>query len=291
MIAPFPTSVEDSKDRMIIRLDPGGPIDLEGLAASFAALARFYARHHGQTQDADTTPRLFISKLENGSVVAEIVPYVVMLGQAVPFMQQAIVVANFTTRVGKAIRAFSGTESPADALTELPSRDDARDIREFVRPLTGRKGSSLGISHARYERQDGDKRVTVEYLFDETEINRAALTIDAELATPALPAPPPQEPGSTKTIQEAMLFFQQASRAAGKSAGRTGDRAIVPSVSEKALPVYFVKDAGLKEQMVQGQTNPLTDTTYIIDAEVQLVDGEPKGYVVTRVVRVIEGGD
>ncbi|UFW85969.1 hypothetical protein BjapCC829_39795 [Bradyrhizobium barranii] len=72
-------------------------------------------------------------------------------------------------------------------------------------------------------------------------------------------------------------------------AGRTGDRAIVPSISEKALPVYFVKDAGLKEQMVQGQTNPLTDTTFVIDAEVQLVDGEPKGYVITHVHRVIEG--
>lgn len=84
-----------------------------------------------------------------------------------------------------------------------------------------------------------------------------------------------------------MLFFQQASRAAGKSSGRTADKAIIPSVSEKALPVYFVKDAGLKEQMVQGQTNPLTDTAYIVDVDVQMVEGEPKGYVVTHVHKVI----
>ncbi len=280
---------------MVIRLDPGGPIDLEGLGASFAALARFYARHHGETKDPETTPRLFISKLENGSIIAEIVPYVVMFGHAVPFMQQAMVVANFTARVGKAIRAFAGSEQPpstdATAVTELPSRDDAKDIREFVRPLTGRKGSSLQISHARYERQDGDRRVTVEYRFDETELNRAALTIDAELAIPALPPQPVEESPSTKVAKEAMLFFQQASRAAGKSSGRTADKAIIPSVSEKALPVYFVKDAGLKEQMVQGQTNPLTDTTYIVDVDVQMVDGEPKGYVVTYVHRVIGGDD
>jgi hypothetical protein len=285
MVAPVPTIIEDSEDRMIIRLDPGGPIDLEGLGASFAALARFYARHHGPTKDADTTPRLFISKLENGSVVAEIVPYVVMLGQAVPFMHQAVVVADFTSRVGKAIRAFSGT---ATAVVDVPSRDDAKDIREFVRPLTGRKGASLQISHARYERQDGDQRISVEYRFDETELNRAALTIDAELATPALPPPADEQP-STKTVREAMLFFQQASRSAGKSSGRTADKAIIPTVSEKSLPVYFVKDAGLKEQMVQGQSNPLTDTTYIVDADVQLIDGEPKGYVVTHVHQVIEG--
>jgi hypothetical protein len=157
--------------------------------------------------------------------------------------------------------------------------------------LTGRKGASLQISHAQFERQTGSERISIEYRFDETELNRAALTIDAELATPALPAPTAEEQPSTKTVREAMLFFQQASRAAGKISGRTADKAIIPTVSEKSLPVYFVKDAGLKEQMVQGQSNPLTDTTYIVDAEVQMVDGEPKGYVVTHVHKVIEGGD
>jgi hypothetical protein len=290
MGAPVPTSIEDSEDRMIIRLDPGGPIDLEGLGTSFAALARFYARHHGPTKSADTTPRLFISKLENGSIVAEIVPYVVMLGQAVPFMQQSMVVADFTSRVGKAIRAFSGMGTAATPAA-VPSRDDAKDIREFVRPLTGRKGASLQISHARYERHDGDQKISVEYRFDETELNRAALTIDAELASPTLLAPMGDDQPSTKKVREAMLFFQQASRAAGKSSGRTADKAIIPTVSEKSLPVYFVQDAGLKEQMVQGQSNPLTDTTYIVDADVQLIDGEPKGYVVTHVHQVIEGGE
>ena len=59
MVAPAPHGIEDTEDRMIIRLDPGGPIDLEGLGASFAALARFYARHHGPTQDEYTAAVYF----------------------------------------------------------------------------------------------------------------------------------------------------------------------------------------------------------------------------------------
>ncbi|CCE07446.1 hypothetical protein BRAS3843_2120013 [Bradyrhizobium sp. STM 3843] len=274
---------------MIIRLDPGGPIDLEGLGASFAALARFYARHHGPAKDEHDTPRLFISKLENGSVVAEIVPYVVMLGQAVPFMQQAMVISQFTERVARVIRAFSGIETPAPS--EIPSQDDARDIREFVRPLTGRRGAGLKIAYARYERRDGDKHTLLEYRFDENELNRAALTIDAELARPALPAPKAEEEPAVRKVSEAMLFFQQASRGAGKSSGRTADKAIIPAVSDKPLPVYFVKDADLKEQMVQGQPNPLKNTTYIVDADVQIVEGEAKGYRITHVHQVIDGDD
>jgi hypothetical protein len=286
MVTPVPTAIDDSEDRMIIRLDPGGPIDLEGLGTSFAALARFYARHHGATKDPDTTPRLFISKIENGSVLAEIVPYIVMMGQAVPYMQQATVVANFADRVAKAIRAFSG-DAPAVAAS-VPSQDDARDIREFVRPLVNRRGSELQITHARYERRDGPKETIVEYRFDEADLNRVALTIDAQLKVSDL-ADVAEDPPSVRPAVEAMLFFQQASRSAGKASGRTGDKAIVPSISEKPLPVYFQKDAGLKEQMVGGETNPLTNTTFVVDLDVQMIDGEPKGYLVTHIHRVIPG--
>lgn len=272
---------------MIIRLDPGGPIDLEGLGASFAALARYYARHHGPTPNKDDAPRLFIAKLEDGSVIAEIVPYVVILGQAVPYLQQAMVIADFSARVVKGIRAFSG-EAPGPA--DIPSRDDARDLREFVKPLVGRKGANLRISQARFERRDGDKVTLAEYRFEETELNRAALTMDAMLTAPQIEPPDIAEP-ATKLHKEVMLFFQQASRSAGKTSGRTGDKAIIPAISEKSLPVYFQEEAGLKEQMVQGQSNPLTDTTFIVDVDVQIINGEPKGYMVTHVHRVIEGAD
>lgn len=275
---------------MIIRLDPGGPIDLEGLGASFAALARYYARHHGPTTDPDTTPRLFIAKLENGSVIAEIVPYIVMMGHAVPYMQQAMVITNFTNRVAKAIKAFADGTGVAPQPATILSRDDASDLRTFIGPLTGRKGAELKISHARYEHHDGDKSTFVEYSFDETELNRASLTMEAASIDPQLLEAPG---GKTATIsrKEVMLFFHQASRAAGKSSGRTGDKAVIPAISDKSLPVYFQDDAGLKEQMVQGQSNPLTDTTFVVDVDVQQVDGEPKGYMVTHVHRVIEGED
>lgn len=286
MVAPVPTAMDESADRMIIRLDPGGPIDLAGLGASFAALARIYARHHGETADEDAAPRLFISKLENGSVIAEIVPYVVILGQAVQFADSAMVVSDFTKRIGRAIRAFSGDTPAVEALPSLPSKEDSRDLREFMKPVTGRIGAELKIAHARFERTDGDKRTLIEYAFTEDALNRAALTIDAELNAPegVLLDEAPDD-NSTSPMNEVMLFLQQASRAAGKEAGRTADRAIVPTVSPKALPVYFQKDAGdLKSQMIDDNA---LKSTFIVDIDVQKIGGEPRGYMVTHVHRTI----
>lgn len=281
MVIPVPTSIEDDgTDRMIVRFDPGGPIDLAGLGASFSALARIYERGEGQGAKEDEKPRLFISRLRDGSVIAEVVPYAVMLGQAVPYMQSAMVVANFTNRVGKALKAFAGEGESSRPEVSL---DDARDIKEFVRPLVARKGANLQISHARYERREEDREVLIEYTFAEQELNRATLTIDNMLSTQT-PVLEVVAGPSIKPMSEVALFFDQAGRGIGKESGRTGDRVIVPSVSSKALPVYFRKGAGdLKERMVKGKTNPLTDAVFIVDLEVQYLDEEPKAYMVDYV--------
>jgi hypothetical protein len=125
----------------------------------------------------------------------------------------------------------------------------------------------------------------IEYTFDETELNRAAINIDAALAEPPL-LPSPESP-TTKTLHEVMLFMDQANRGPGKEKGRTGDRGVIPEVSDKALPVYFRKGyRDLKEHMTK-DVNPMT-STFVVDAFVQIVNDEPRGYIVFNVHQAIE---
>ncbi len=290
-----PVTEEYGRDRLLLRLDAGGPIELQGLSESFAALARMYARYYGGTTTDEPAPKLFITKLETGSVWAEIAPLAVMLGQAVMWTDGAIVVADFTRRMTNAIKAFADMETPSKLLPP-PSRDDAADLREFIRPLTGKRGAELGITHAKYSSKSAEREIVAEYTFTEEVLNRAAINMDTtalniagyspSVDVLALPAS-----DDLKIRREVMLFFQQASRAPGKEVGRTGDKAIVPDVSDKALPTYFRKGVNdLKDRMVRGQPNPLVNA-FIVDVHVQIVDGEPKGYLVTDVHKVIPTED
>jgi hypothetical protein len=91
-----------------------------------------------------------------------------------------------------------------------------------------------------------------------------------------------------------MLFFDAASRAPGKETGRTGDKAIVPAVTDKALPTYFRKSiqGNLKDYMVRGGVNPLANVAFIVDAQVQYIGDQPRGYIVTDVHDTVPlGGD
>jgi hypothetical protein len=266
-------------DRIIIELDPGEPVELGDLSESFAALARMYGRHY--RQEGDGAPKLYVTRLETGSVIMEVAPMLVMLG-GITLMDGAIIVADFTNRLWRGIKAFSAPSADIPRV-DPPSAEDARDIKEFAKPLLGKNGASLGIKHARYESVTGEKRTVVEYHFDEAELNRAAINIQKSEEHLI-------EVESSLTTQrrytQVMLFFDQANRSPGKEKGRTGDRAIVPAIHDKPLPVWFLSGfQDLKDRMIR-DAHPLR-STFIVDLFVQVVEGSPKGYVVTDVIRVI----
>lgn len=203
--------VKEEGDRLIITLDPGQPVELTDLADSFAALSRIYERHY--RSGSDDAPRLFVTKLETGSVIAEIAPFGVMMG-GIAMMDGGMIVTDFANRVWRGISYFTGGGKDAKLL-EAPSKEDAADLKEFTRPLVGKTGARLGIKQARYEKTDGEKKTVVEYKFDEAELNKASVNIDKALALPA-PKKPEDEDQDDKIRSEVMLFLEQANRGPGK---------------------------------------------------------------------------
>lgn len=269
-------------DSVIISLDAGQPVEISDLTDSFAALARMYERHY--RKDGEGAPRLYVTRLETGSIIAEIAPFAIIMGGLVATMDGGIIVADFTNRIWRAIKAFSDPHSLREpAKVDRPTPDDAKDVRAFIRPLEGRPGAKLGVKHARMEKRDGEREIVVEYTFDEQELNRAALNIDHSATDPLLLTHEAEEGERHKYLSEVMMFFEQASRAPGKEKGRTADKGIIPDMTDKALPVYFRKSfQGLKEQMVKGEINPLTNA-FVVDASVQIIGQEPKAYIITNV--------
>jgi hypothetical protein len=137
-----------------------------------------------------------------------------LFGQAFVGMGGAVTVADFTNRLSHALRVFTDpqalTQHQHMAPIPAPSRDDAADLREFIRPLTGKRAATLGIRHARFRASDGGRETVAEFVFDETEINRAAANIEKVLSAdhPSMA----EEDKAQKEFKEVMLFFQQTSR-------------------------------------------------------------------------------
>jgi len=264
-------------DRLVVYMDPGQPIELTDLTDSFAALARIYERHH--RKNGEEAPRLYITKLESGSVLAEVAPIASLAaavgGPAIMAMDYSVIVSEFSGRISRILRSFSeGGGRPGSV-----SKDDAKDLAAFVRPMTGKSGASLGLKHAKFERSNGRDTIKAEYVFDDGELNRAKVNIDKALeAAPRLEDEHPQ-----RIREEVALIVRRAGDGPGKERGRTDDRGLIEEIHPKALPVYFKKRAqGLKNEMMKGDRNPLTHT-FIVDVSVQYDEEKPIGYIVTDV--------
>jgi hypothetical protein len=94
--------LHDTGDRLIVELEPGGPVELTGLTESFGALARMFRRHYRTEGDHDPAPRLYLTRLESGSIIAEIAPYAVMMGALVTTMGGANTIRDFVRRLSAA---------------------------------------------------------------------------------------------------------------------------------------------------------------------------------------------
>ena len=68
------------------------------------------------------------------------------------------------------------------------------------------------------------------------------------------------------------------------SESHTGDKAIIEAISKKAVKVIFDNNA-VKEAMLRGDerySKPWHKLAYIVDVEVQTVNGTPKLYTVLK---------
>lgn len=264
-----------SDDRVEIKFDAHGPMELSRLADSFSSLTRQYSKSISEQlgKDIQDKPKLYVSRLETGSIIAEVALGAVILGHTITAMDYSIIVADFTARVSRMLRAFAGMETTQSATRIVPpTLDDARDLRDFLKPVAGRPGANLQIKRAKYHRKSGDREVLVEYEFGEAEVNRAAIAAEKMIMDSQSLIP------KSKVVREVLFVWHQTNREDGKPTGRTGDRAVISDVTDKPLPVYFPKGIGdVKRRMTHSDKNPFS-IGYVVDVSVQYMGDEPKLY-------------
>ncbi len=295
--------LEDVPDRMVVTLDPGGPIEIGELTQSFSGLVRYYERHYRPVTPKQPFPKLFITRLNNGSVIAEIVPYAQILSGLFATADTSVVIGDFVHRLWSGIKAFCDLDVIKNEEYQ-PTKQDAADILAFIKPLIGRIDGSCGLEHARYEKRDGHRKTVIEYRFNQNAINKTAVNIDRALAGDiqlladnSYHAPNLEEESLLEVVgtqhtqtqlqpfqKEVVILFEQASRKPGKDKGRTVDKGVISEISDKPLPVYFRKSfQDLKEKMIRGEVNPLNNA-FVVDVHVAMnEDGEPKLYTITEV--------
>ena len=270
-------------EQLEFRFHATGPIELEALGECFTALSRAFDRHAQEHFPAEPRPqvKLFVTRVDQGSIIATIAPYLVMLAEPIAWMSATNTIKSFSTNFIALLKRFAGDEKTIT----VPSIDDSKMLQQFLKPLTGRKSSELGITHARFETKDGPKKVVVECRMHSPEINiaasNAAKIIETQEASKLTTA-------THVTKSEVRMKLFQTNDQPGKEKGRTGDRAIVPDVSDRDLPLYFPQQSNeYKKQILERTENPF-QKNYIVDVNVEYDGDIPKMYRLLHIHQIVD---
>lgn len=232
-----------SNARIIIHFDIHQPIELMDLTISFNALAKQYrkfladkARQTGHKIHDDDV-KLFITKIENNCILAELAGASSILGTLIPVMEYTDMFVNFVKNIDVAISYFKKvpTQDTQTIASDIPySKKECQDIANFLNVVAQNTGGNLGLTVAEYTKNSDTKKEHIHFKFTSDEALQAQK--GALIAERAL------EYKSDADYKNVLMYFHQTNIEAPKTDGTTGDKAIIRAISDKPLRVYFISD-------------------------------------------------
>jgi hypothetical protein len=268
------------EDLAEIVFDTRDAIPLGELADSFNALDRLFAR------EARSGARLAVAEIRKGSIVALLAPFIPIMGPSISLVSAAIDVGDFVKRLRDGLSAFAGIVPVNQSAAPSVDGAVAAEIAELVKPLAGRAGSRLDVAHVKYRSRTKQRVVEIEASFGAAEIDRIAINAGrAAITPPLLSVQDGAEPESAQPslLRNVVLALQQTNTGPAKEKGKTADRGIIRTVSDKPLAVYFARTIDdLKQKMVGRSSNPFRQP-FKVDALVAYEGGEAKSYTVIEV--------
>lgn len=264
------------------------------LTLSFGSLARQYrgflverARKEGKkVNDADV--KLFITKIENNCILAELAGAVDIVGSLFTVFEYTNTFIEFVKNINETItyfRSVIGIEHISPK--EIPyTKRQCEDYANFLKVVSHNKGGALGISVAEYAKETEEATILTKFTFTSEQAFEAQK--GALLAQRAL-----DEKGEAD-YQNVLMYFHQTNIDDSKAEGRTGEKAIIKAVYPKELPVYFVSQLD-QDRIRSAKDDPshnLFKASYRVDVNVETDRNDiPRYYRVLRLHEIMPGED
>lgn len=276
--------------RMRLHFNVHDPVELVEMTLAFQGLGFDYHRFL-KARFADSEARanlgevkLYITRIESNCILAELAPALPLLGALVPAMADINVVYDFVKHVGDTIRwlqAVSGAGSVASE--DVPySKRRLSHMRDVVRLVARGKDANLGLAAIRYEETSGDDKALLELTF--TDAQCRAAEHGATLALAAL------ECREKADHEKVLMYFFQTNTDDPKAGGRTGDKALIDSISPDPLSVYIIPETDqqkVRYVLDDKEHNPLR-TGFVVDVNVEKDrSGRPRVYRVVKLHEII----
>lgn len=280
--------------RIRLHLNVSEPVELiemtlafQGFGYEYQDYIKSHAKENGGKGNANEV-KLYITKIESNCILAELAPALPLLGALAPILSDINTVSDF----------IKNTKDSIDWLIGLSKKDDLRqeditetkrkinNIKHIVRLVGRNKDSSLGLHALKYEESSGEDKSVLEIVFTNAECKQAD-----QGAIRALEVLDNKEDADKEKV---LMYFYQTNTDDPKTSGRTGDKAIINSISKEPLSVYIIPEVAHQKirYVLDDKTHNPLHTGFVVDVNIEKDrKGMPKIYRVMRLHDVIYDED
>jgi hypothetical protein len=281
--------------RLQVNFDVDRPVELVQLTLALQAMARDYRRYAndsirvngGKVSDDDI--KLYVTRVETGSIIAELGSAAQVMGAFLPLIAVDPLFTGYVQFFGQSVSYFASLAKlpnlkPADINATKAAAQAVADIMAVPASMAGSKfklSAKIGAKNSDGSEFAAQVTITSE---EAAEAQRGALMAQKVL-----------DYRGDADHSNVLLYLQQTSTNKSKSDGRTSDRAIVNSISSKALPVYFASPldaARVNDMKLDPYQNPFK-AAFRVDVNVETNRNQlPTFYRVVHIHEVIpDDGD
>jgi len=271
--------------RLELHFNVHDPIELVDLTLAFGSIAREYKTFLSQEAKkagkklSDGDVKLYITKIENNCILAELAAAYPVLDQIFGAAQNVSKFIEFTGQVDKALQFFknfrSGDKNPY-------SKSQCKNFSDLTALVAKNKDGELGLSVIEHSDESLERIVKTKLTFTSEESHQAQKG--------AIEAIRDMEATTEAEHTNVLLNFYQANRSEPKADGKTGLLAIVSSINPKELPVHFISELDREKIMYllnDPHTNPLTVECRVDVSVERNINKVPRFYRVIRLKEVL----
>ena len=253
---------KDLQPVLRIRLRNQRPVELSDFSIAMLSIAQHYENYALVSfGEADAQTSLYISKLRNGSIIAELAA----ISEQVSFIiEHRDIIAGFYNNVVDLANFFLRYQKTK--ISEGPSVGEAKRIANIFEPVAKDGGSNLTIQIV--------GNVSIQQTFNSADANTIQNNI-RRYTSKELPA-------SHHFHAEPLTLFQVR----GDATTHAGDRGVIQKFSEKPVRLYFMSEDA-KRAILDHPENPF-QMIFIVDGEVGYSGDAP---VIYKIHKVIEAFD
>jgi hypothetical protein len=280
--------------RLQVNFDVDRPVELVQLTLALQAMARDYRRYANDTiresggKVSDDDIKLYVTKVETGSIIAELGSAASVMGAFVPLLPVSPLFVGYVQFFAESVTYFAAlskrTGLKASDITATKAA--AQAVADIMAVPASIPGSKFHLSaNITAKNADGAEFA-------------AQLSLTSEEAADAqrgaLIAQKVMDYRGDAEHPNVLLYFERTSTKSAKSDGRTDDKAIINSISPKALPVHFASAldaARVNDMKADPHQNPFK-AAFRVDVNVETDRNQiPRYYRVIHIHEVIPDDD